>query len=122
MPISSNEFAIMESRLRAKIGARRESPTNPVDKESDLHDAIEMELCRRRWYYVHSRMDRASTQQKGVPDFIIAAADGKSYWIECKAKGKKQTPEQRAAALVLHMNGHRHAVVYSFAEFLEAIK
>jgi hypothetical protein len=92
-----------------------------VGRESDLHDEIVSELIRRRWYFVRSRMDRPTTQQEGVPDFICAAPDGRTFWIECKAKGNKLSKAQTISRHCLLALGHKWAVVYSFQEFITAI-
>lgn len=92
-----------------------------VTHEADLHEKIEEELKRRRWWYCHSRMDKATTTQLGVPDFIIAAPSGLTYWIEVKKHGGKLTPEQNITMHVLKALGHRHCVVFSFEGFLQAI-
>ena len=100
--------------------------SDAVNREADLHAEIEAWLKLRRWYYVHSRTDRATTQQKGVPDFIIAKPEkglekAETVWIEVKRKGGKLTPEQTVTKHVLTALGHRFAVVYSFDEFLAAV-
>lgn len=99
--------------------------------ERDLHDRIEEELIHRRWYYVHSRTDRPTTQTFGVTDFIIAAGTksvfdkhvfyGRTFWIEVKRKGSKLTKEQNITRHVLTALGHRWACVYSYEEFLNVI-
>lgn len=122
-------------RLNAKVfAARMKREGNPLPdpgafegKESKLHDQIIAECQRRRWYFVHSRTDRKTTQAKGVPDFIIAAparckAWGEiTYWVECKRKGSKLSPEQTVTKHVLTALGHRYACVYSYEEFLAVI-
>ena len=83
--------------------------------ESKLHEKIEQELIRRRWYYVRSRMDKKSTQPKGVPDFIIASPAKEynpnqypfTFWIEVKRKGSKLTKEQNITRHVLLALGHK---------------
>jgi hypothetical protein len=126
MPITTEQFREMEMRT-AKASRKVASPSAFDGKESELHKQIEEELKRRRWYYVHSRTDRATTQQKGVPDFIIAMPENKygddpqTLWIEVKKKGGKLSPEQTITKHVLTALGHRFAVVYSFQEFLEVI-
>jgi len=82
-----------------------------------LHLLIEDELKRRRWYYVHSRTDRATTQQAGVPDFIIATPNGKTLWIEAKRKGGKLSVEQNVTRHILLAMGHHFAVVFSMEDF-----
>src|SRR6267154_4163837 len=113
-------------------GKLRDLPPSEPHKgrESELHDQIEAELKRRRWYYVHSRTDKRTTQGLGVPDFIIAAPDrlifrgggsdtqlARTYWIEVKRKRGKLSQEQAVTKHVLTALGHRHHVVYSFKEF-----
>lgn len=95
--------------------------------EAELHIEIIAELKRRGSYFVHSRMDRATTQAKGVPDFIIAIpgkldVPPRTLWIEAKGRKTKITPEQAGALAWLDRDGHETAVVRSLAEFLEAIK
>ena len=92
-----------------------------ADRERDIHDAIEYELNRRRWYYVHSRTDKPTTQRAGVPDFIIALPDGNSLWVEVKKKGGKLSAEQNITRHILLSLGHRFALVFSMDDFLEAI-
>ena len=94
----------------------------PVDRERDLHDAIEADLKNRRFYYVHSRMDKASTQKAGVTDFIIAAPDGVTIWIEAKKKGNKLSKEQSITRHILLGLNHHYATVYNFEEYTETIK
>ena len=118
MPITSQQFREMEARLKPKTA-------NPSDafegKESELHRMIEDDLRARRWYFVHSRCDRATTTQKGVTDFIVAMPDGKTIWIECKVKGNKLTQPQVIVRHCLLALGHRHVVIYSFDEYLKEI-
>lgn len=117
-------------RHNAKIAAAKAGKSGivatdhkPYDgQEGDIHDKIEEELHRRRWYYVHSRRDKKTTNQLGVTDFIIAKPDGVTLWVECKRKGAKLDVDQNIAKHCLLALGHRHFVVYSFEEFLEAIK
>ena len=112
------ETEFFESQLKT---AQVWAVIDEVGRESDLHDDIVSELIRRRWYFVRSRMDRPTTQQKGVPDFICAAPDGRTFWIECKAKGNKLSKAQTISRHCLLALGHKWAVVYSFQEFITAI-
>jgi hypothetical protein len=114
-----------------RINARNAPKSLPEDgagqafegREAALHLLIEDELKRRRWYYVHSRTDRATTQQAGVPDFIIATPNGKTLWIEAKRKGGKLSVEQNVTRHILLAMGHHFAVVFSMEDFfLEANK
>jgi hypothetical protein len=91
--------------------------------ESDLHDQIVAELIRRRWFFVHSRMDCRTTTQKGVPDFICAAPGNPpdTFWIEAKRKGAKLSKEQNITRHILLALGHKYKIVYSIKDFLDLI-
>jgi hypothetical protein len=108
-------------RINAKNSPHRvqDAPQNAFEgKEAQLHTIIEDELKRRRWYYVHSRTDRATTQQAGVPDFIVAAPNGKTFFCEVKRKGGKLSVEQNVTRHILLALGHHFAVVFSMEDFL----
>ena len=121
MPITPDQFREMQVRVSPKDSENTKSGAF-AGPESDLHDLISSELVRRRWFFVRSRMDRPTTQQAGVPDFICAAPDGVTHWIEVKRKGGKLSKEQNITKYVLLALGHRYATVYSFDEFLTATK
>ena len=107
---------------RPFLESAEKSDHKPATSELKLHDEIETELNKRRWYYAHSRTDRPTTTALGVTDFIIAAPNGITYWVEAKAKGRKLTAEQTITKHVLLGLNHRHAVVFSFGEFMETVK
>lgn len=118
-------LAIRESKLAPRSVEPFDAFTG---KESEIHQQIEDELKRRRWYYIHSRCDRKTTQQAGVPDFVIAGHSNQefdgaptTFYIEVKRKNSKLSPEQQVTKHVLTALGHRYAVVYSFQDFLDAI-
>jgi hypothetical protein len=108
-----------EMRRAPKI--QQVTPPDAASLESKLHEEIEAELKRRRIYYVHSRMDRATTTQLGVTDFICAMPNGKTLWCEAKRKGGKLTKEQNITRHILLAAGHWHEVVYSMKQFLELL-
>lgn len=118
--ITQAQYADMLARTQRNSGRM---PTEPeiVEQESDLHDEI-IRICKcRGWFYVHSRMDKRTTQAVGVPDFIIAADNSETYWIECKRKGSKPTPEQLATICHLRHNGHIAGIVTNMAEFWQLV-
>lgn len=43
-------------------------------------------------------------------------------WIECKAEGGKQTPEQESFELDMRRRGHRYVVAYSVDDVTRALK
>ena len=114
---------------QAKFTPKHRQPDDVqgVKLEGELHDKIEAELKRRRWYYVHSRMDKPTTTELGVTDFIIAVpanAAGefpRTLWLEAKRHGAKLTKEQNIVRHILKAAGHWHEVVYSMKQFLELL-
>ena len=116
---TSEWLADREARNRASTG--QTAPPDAVERESDLHGQIMDDIRRRGWLAVHSRMDMASTTACGVPDFGIVADGGQTYWIECKARGGKLTEEQQAFGAAAQKLGHRYAVVWNFAQYLDRI-
>lgn len=57
----------------------------------------------------------------GVCDMIIAASNGRVFFVETKRKGAKQTTEQLGFQMLLNCNGHVCHLVRSFSEFLRII-
>lgn len=118
MKLTEEQFAAMEAR-RAANGIARALAPKPLEK--DLHEQIQNECKARGWIAVHSRMDKRSTQQKGVPDFIIFATGGKTYAVEAKRKGGKLSTDQLGFHRWLSKLGHNAHTVYSIDEFLQII-
>lgn len=96
---------------------RPETPVVGCDQEAELHNQIIERLKALGWPYFHSRMDKATGRTWGEPDFIIAAPDGETLWVECKTKTGKQTPEQAGVQRALEKLSHNYYLVRSIAEF-----
>lgn len=90
--------------------------------ESKLHEQIIAEVRARGWYVVHSRLDRRTTNAVGTPDMVIAANNGKTYWLELKTAKGKLTREQSGTIHWLQTLGHTAEVVRSLGDFLKAIE
>jgi hypothetical protein len=120
--ISAFQFEQMQARCAAGRGVAVPAVADAVSDEGGLHDEILAECRRRLWPAVHSRMDMATTQGKGTPDFCIAADGGRTFWIECKTAKGKLTPEQIGWRMMLQRNGHKYAVVRSMTEFFGAVE
>jgi hypothetical protein len=118
--ISAQQFQDMQARCTA--GRGEAVPADAVNDEGSLHDQILAECRLRLWPVSHSRMDMATTQGKGTPDFCIAADGGRTFWVECKTAKGKLSPEQLGWQMLLERNGHHYSVIRSFSEFLELIK
>lgn len=94
--------------------------------EKDLHQLIGNDLNRRGIFGVHSRMDKKTSQKKGVPDWIFALPrpDGAALpvAIECKRPGERLTEDQEYVRDLMVKNGWFYSVVYSFEEYAEVIR
>lgn len=129
MTISRAEFELMQSRCeQARAGGVQSASLvcrpDACRDESKLHQEI-LEWCAAqwpRWLAFHGSMAHATHRPPGEPDFIIAAPNGRTLWIECKAKAAKQTLEQKAIQMQLDRLGHTYHLVYSFEQFLEITK
>ena len=94
----------------------------PVEKERDLHDAIENYCVSKGWLYRHDRMDKPTTGQVGFPDFVIFTPMAITFFIECKARGKKATTAQLATLAHAKKLGYTAEITDSFERFLEIVK
>ena len=123
MSVRFTELDITAYNARRKSDCRAEDAdlSHFDGKEAELHRLILDECARRRFYVVHSRCDRSTTQQKGVPDMLVAMPDGKTLWIEVKVGKNKLTAEQNVTRHVLAALDHKFYVVRSLNEFLTII-
>lgn len=114
----------MQARLnRNKL---REAPSEfePAEREvgrGGLHEKIVAECERRVWACITNRTDKRSTSGLGVCDCIIAADRGRTFYVELKAKGKKQSIAQLGFEATLKKNGHVYHLVFSFEQFLSVV-
>lgn len=114
--MSLAEVLAHQAKLAHKHADENPTPTNGPDEESAFHDEI-MSYLRRAGIrgVVHSRMDKASTQAKGVPDFLFAV-EGVPVALEAKVKGRKVTPEQAGWLTALRLDGWITSVVRSIKD------
>ena len=89
--------------------------------ESKLHAEINDECKRRRWLAFHGSMAHRSRRTIGEPDYVIAAPDGRVFFIEAKTKTGKLSTEQLAVGHLLNALGQRYAVVRSISEFIDFV-
>lgn len=88
---------LMSKEDRQSIGQSTASEAQQKWKkreEKKMHQTFEQDLIRRKWPYIHSRMDKPSTIRKGWPDFTVMHA-GKVVCIELKALGGVLSEDQR---------------------------
>lgn len=105
---------------------RRRNPpqvnrTEAVDDESQLHNDIKQHCKNKGWRYVNARMDKRSSIGEGICDFIIAADNGRVFWIECKSKTGKISLGQSTFIVWLLKLGHTVHVVTNMDQFLEIV-
>lgn len=97
-------------------------PSDAVEDESDLHSQI-IDFCRARgWIYFHGSMAHRAMRTVGEPDFTILASGGRTFFVECKAKNGKLSPQQQAMIAWAEKLGHKVHVVYSIGQFAEQTK
>jgi hypothetical protein len=91
--------------------------------ERELHKSVGNVLRLRGIEYVESRMDRRTTQRRGVPDFLFAVSTAAVAW-ELKLPGKKLDPEQQAmfARMTTAPNGWRCCVITSVDQALGELR
>lgn len=120
MPITPQQLEAMQARLAPKV--RLPVPEDAVDNEGGLHNEI-IEWIRSQHpqpAYIHARMDRKSTINKGAVDFCIFWK-GRVLLIECKTRTNKRTPAQLGWALLAEMNGFHVYECRSMTEFRSII-
>lgn len=118
MPISPFQFQEMLARTtRKRVQHDTSQPQLGTEREKDLHDEI-IETCKARgWVIFHARTDCRTTYPLGTPDFIIATDDGRTLYVEAKARNGKLSPAQNAMLAWLRKNQQECYVVSSIEEF-----
>lgn len=122
MRISHADFLAMQARCNA--GMKRPSEvveSGATENESALHNSI-IAFCKHRlWIYFHGSMVSRTARTIGEPDFTILADKGRVFFIECKTKIGKLTPEQLGIKMWAERLGHQIHVVRSVDEFLRLV-
>lgn len=104
-----------------RTGEKQPKPSKAVEIEAELHEAIAAYCKSKMWLAFHSRMDRKNTATAGMPDFVILMSNGKTLFIEAKAKSGKLSTEQLGVKLWAQKLGHTIHTVYSMEGFMNAI-
>ena len=102
------------------------APEQPVEEgcehEKELHHQI-MRYCERRgWVCLHGSMAHKAYRTVGEFDFVILAAHGRVFLIECKTKRGKLTVEQEGLQRWALNLGHYPHVVRSYQQFLTIVE
>ncbi len=107
------------SALAAKAVAKAEHK-----REKALQDQIVNWLRLRGITVIRSRMDRKTTNNRGVADLLFAVR-GQAVAVEVKLPGQKATADQEKFLAILSADGWKVAVVHSLDEaraVVEAVK
>lgn len=88
---------------------------NELKSEKSIHDDIIAYLRRNILPYDHSRMDRASTNKVGQPDFSIYIHN-RVLFLEIKRQGGKLSEDQIKRHAELEAYGNKVEVIYSYSE------
>jgi hypothetical protein len=92
-----------------------------AEKKMHRQFADWLRLQEKAVVVVHSRMDRPTTQQNGVADFIIARHN-LVLFIEMKVPGNKLSDDQRAFEGTCNAAGVPYRVCYSVEEAIKWTK
>lgn len=88
--------------------------------EKELHNLCLNYLRQKNVFVIHSRMDRKTTNQTGIPDLIFAlpsSPHGIPCAVELKRSGCHPTPEQVKVLEQLDASGWTTRVVTTFEQF-----
>lgn len=123
----SNISRFMYEEMLTRLNRVQHPDTGKCDKvaplESKLHQQI-MDHCDQqwpRWKYIHSRTDKRTTNERGVPDFFIALPNTKGMFVECKRPGEKLTADQLRWYAELKKLGWTVHIVTNLQAFLDAV-
>lgn len=109
-------------QMQVRLGHPPRTLPPPLEKE--LHREI-MDHCDKqwpRWKYIHSRTDKRTRNEEGVPDFIIALPLARTLYVEAKRPGEKPSLAQRNWHAEMAKLGHAVFIVHNFPEFLAAVE
>jgi hypothetical protein len=118
---SISQFQLQQ--MQSRLAINRHEPEAPPALEKDLHQDI-MDYCDQkwpRWKFVHSRTDKRTRNEAGVPDFIILMPGRHVLLVECKRPGEKVSPAQRDWHAEAAKEDHEVHIVHSMDEFKLAV-
>ena len=77
--------------------------------------------CKQNGFPFHHDRSRGCNTA-GFPDLVIALAGGITLWVELKsAKGRLSDDQRKWQAMLIYL-GHKHFVIKSFRQFLQAVE
>lgn len=122
MRMSTAEVIAYQARMASKWSENNPPSVSDQDDESKFHEEI-MSYLKGVGIHgvVHSRMDKPTTVQEGVPDFLFAYA-GVPVALEAKVKSRKVTTAQFGWLLALDMDGWVCKTVRSLSDVSDALE
>lgn len=118
-----------------KAGMTKPEVQAKVERVSErvVHGQINGWLTTQNIFAIHSRMDRKTTTQTGVPDFLFClciereAFGGFRYTprpiaLEVKVNGNTLSEDQEKVRDKMIANGWEYYTVYSLAEVVKIVK
>jgi hypothetical protein len=123
MNLPDNILTKMSAADRRKLGVQTSEEAQAAfvaKNEKQLQNAIASLLNLRGIWFCRSRMDRATTQQKGVPDFLLAAGY-RPVALEVKFGKGQLSVEQMTTHNAMLRNGWRVHVVRELSEAREIL-
>lgn len=113
----------IERKQFGKAGLTREECAQRAlaKRERDMHNVFEDWLKLKGIPYDHSRMDKKTTQQCGVPDFLVIWKQ-KVCPIEFKMPGNNPSPEQQDFIERLNATGTTTYICTAAYEAIEITK
>lgn len=126
-----NPFANWTESDVARHNARVAGATQPevkapsgsaVERERDLHEAVEAYCKSKGYLYRHDRMDAPTTGQVGWPDWLICLPNTRVVMLECKSRRGKATPAQLACLAHAKKFGFTAEIVDNFADAKKIIE
>lgn len=92
--------------------------------ERELQGQVAQHLNRHQIPFFNPRMDRKSTVQVGMPDFVVCLPpNGRFVGIEtkCQATRGRLSPEQEASMARILAAGGTYLIIYSLEQLIQAL-
>lgn len=87
--------------------------------ERELQNDMANMLRQRNLFFSRSRMDRKTTQRKGMPDFFIVLPGGRALMVEAKVEGGELREDQKTVFTEFwNMTGDVVHIVMSLPAFV----
>jgi len=119
--ITYTDYIAMQAKLAKATPQQARETESPVTRERDLHATIMAECRQRGWICFHGSMAHPTYRTAGEPDCIVVASGGRVFFVECKRRGGKLSPEQFALKHQAEGLGHTIHVIHSYQAFLDLL-